>query len=90
MKIEITDREVKVFVDAAYLNLDYWIFEANACEYYKEILGTLVVLKKVGPQDTFYEYLRKAYSVFKRRGSTKVVHSAQELFPELIRKVELQ
>ena len=90
MKIEITDREVKIFVDAARLNLDYWIFEAEACEYYEEILGTLVVLKKVGPQDTFYECLREAYSIFKRRGSNKVINLAQELFPGLIQNAELQ
>jgi len=86
MIIELNDKEVGVFIDATCLNLDYWIFEAEACEYYREILGSLIILKKVGQYDVFHEYLREAYKVFKRRGSNKVISLAQELFPELIEK----
>ena len=86
MIIELNDKETAVFIDATCLNLDYWVFESNACEYYREILGSLIILKKVGQYDVFNEYLREAYKVFKRRGSTKIIHLAQELFPELIEK----
>lgn len=53
MIIELNDKEAKVFIDATCLNLDYWVLESDTCDYYREILGSLIIFKKVGQYDIF-------------------------------------
>ena len=37
MIIEPNDEEAEVFIDATCLNLDYWVFESDTCDYSREI-----------------------------------------------------
>jgi hypothetical protein len=80
MKIEISNTEKNLFIDAAYINLDYWIYEADAREYYNEIFGTLIILSKLDTSVNFKYYQEDFYKEIKQ--SEELLEKFNEIFPD--------
>lgn len=85
MKIEVSNTEKILFIDAAYLNLDYWIYEADACEYCAEIFGTLVILAKLDTSINFKDYQKDFYRKIKQ--SEELLQKFNEIFPDFNKEV---
>lgn len=87
MKIDITDEERKILITAAQLNLEYWLYEANACEYYREILGALIILDKLWPSKVYY--IQDFHKILKEHNFKVGLDDFYKVFPNYLEYVEV-
>ena len=80
MKIEVSNTEKSMFIYSAYINLNYWIYEADAREYYNEILGTLIILCKLDENDFAEQYKKDFYKLIK--SSNDILKEFYIAFPD--------
>lgn len=88
MNIDITNTERKILITAAQLNLEYWLYEANACEYYREILGALIILDKLWPSKVYY--IQDFHKILKEHNFKVGLDDFYKVFPDYIQCVEVQ
>lgn len=82
MKIYISDKEKMLLVDTALSNLDYWMYEADHREFYREIIGALVILDKLNTGDIAEHYIKEYYNLLKGNSCVR----GSQMFSRIISK----